>query len=228
MLAPPELAARIDHTLLRPDATLDDILRLCDEAVEHEFATVCIQPCWVAVASTRVGPSGPVVCAVAGFPHGANTLDVKRHEARYAAEEGAGEIDMVIHVGDVKSGFWGRVRDDIVGIVRAAAQNDAIVKVILECCSLTDDEKRQAAEIAVEAGAAFVKTSTGYGAHGATVEDVRLLRETVGERCRVKAAGGIRTLDSALAMIEAGADRIGASAGIAILNEAWRRQGEAQ
>jgi deoxyribose-phosphate aldolase len=169
-----------------------------------------------------------VVCAVAGFPHGANTLDVKRYEARYAADEGAREIDMVIHVGDVKSGFWGRVRDDISGVVHDVAQRNGIVKVILECSALTEDEKRRAAEIAVEAGAAFVKTSTGFGAHGATVEDVRLLRETVGERCRVKAAGGIRTLDSALAMIDAGADRIGSSAGIAILEEARHRQGDAQ
>jgi deoxyribose-phosphate aldolase len=216
-ISPIELARKIDHTLLKPDATRDAIQQHCAEARTHGFFSVCIQPCWVHTAASLLSDSGVVVCTVVGFPHGANTAQTKAFEAFEATQHGAKELDMVINIGAAKSGDWAQVEADIAAVVDVAHSNHAEVKVILECALLTQDEMRQATEIVAASGAAFVKTSTGYAAHGARVEDVRLMREIVGKRCGVKAAGGIRDLPAALAMLEAGANRLGTSSGIAII-----------
>lgn len=212
-----EFAKYIDHTLLRPDSTRRDAQRICEEARDHRFASACILPAWVADAAEILEGSGVAVCTVVGFPHGIQPAQAKAAEAHTAIADGAAEIDMVINVSALKSGSDLLVFQDIEAVVEAGEQGGALVKVILECALLTDEEKRRAAKMCVEAGAAFVKTSTGFAAHGATVEDVRLLKAVVGDDARVKAAGGIRTYADAVAMIGAGADRLGTSAGVALL-----------
>lgn len=212
-----ELARVIDHTLLKPDAPEQAIRQLCAEAREYGFVSVCVLPCWVSLAAADLEDSGVLVGTVIGFPLGANTSATKAFEAEEAVRQGAAELDMVLALSALKSGAWNAVEADIAGVVAVARAGGAEVKVIIECAYLNEAEKRQAAEIVAASGAAFVKTSTGFGPHGATVEDVRLLRTVVGERCGVKAAGGIRDLETALAMLAAGADRLGTSAGLALL-----------
>lgn len=213
-----DLAGMIDHTVLKPEATRADLERLCSESLQYEFCAVCINPVWVAFAKQRLMGSQIRVATVVGFPLGANATHLKAEETRHAVEDGADEIDMVMQVGMLKSGDDSKVRHDIEAVVHAGAGRP--VKVILECALLTDDEKVRACRLAMDAGAAFVKTATGFcAAGGAKTEDVRLMRETVGGKLGVKAAGGIRTLPQALAMIEAGAGRLGLSASVAIVNE---------
>jgi deoxyribose-phosphate aldolase len=212
-----QFAKLIDHTLLKPDSTRRDARRICEEAREQGFASACILPAWVADATEVLEGSGVAVCTVIGFPHGNAPAGAKAAEAHTAIADGATELDMVINVSAMKSGADLLVFQDIEAVVEAAELGGAIVKVILECALLTDDEKRRAAKMCVEAGAAFVKTSTGFASHGATVEDVRLLRAAVGDDLGVKAAGGIRSCADALAMVEAGANRLGTSAGVSLL-----------
>ncbi|MDK2932163.1 MAG: deoxyribose-phosphate aldolase [Bacillota bacterium] len=211
-----DLAAIIDHTLLKPEATKDQIVKLCEEAMEFGFASVCVNPTYVSLAAGLLKDTPVKVCTVVGFPLGASTPLVKAVEVRDAIAAGAREIDMVINVGALKSGDDDLVGRDIRAVVEAA-RGRALVKVILETALLTNDEKVKACLIAKAEGADFVKTSTGFGPGGATVEDVRLMRKVVGADMGVKAAGGIRTLETALAMVEAGASRIGASASVAIV-----------
>jgi len=206
----------IDHTLLKTDATEDDVRRLCQEALEYGFASVCVQPVYVSLAARLLEGSPVKVCSVAGFPFGANLTETKAFEARAAVDDGAAEIDMVINVGALKSRDYRAVVSDIEGVVKAVGR-DALVKVILETGLLTDDEKVTACRLSQEAGAHFVKTSTGFIAGGATEEDVRLMRETVGPEMGVKAAGGIRDAATALRMIAAGASRLGCSASVAVM-----------
>lgn len=213
-----DLATCIDHTLLRPDATYEQVAQLCREAAEHRFASVCLNPAHVAAAAALLRGTGVAVCTVVGFPLGATTTEVKVYETRQAIRSGASEIDMVIHVGALKSGDWGAVEHDI-RLVAKECGRDALLKVIIEAAFLTDEEKVQACAIAQLAGADFVKTSTGFGPGGATLADVELMRRTVGADLGVKAAGGIRDLETAERMIAAGADRIGASASVKILRE---------
>lgn len=210
------LAAYIDHTLLKPEATKDDIITLCNEALKYHFATVCVNPQWVPVAAEKLKDSSVGITTVIGFPLGATTTLVKVAEAKEAIANGATEIDMVIAIGALKSGDEQYVYDDIKQVVHAA-KNRAIVKVIIETALLTDEEKQLTCKIAKEAGADFVKTSTGFAKGGATVEDIQLMRKVVGEELGVKASGGIRDRKTAEAMIAAGASRIGASSGIAIV-----------
>ena len=217
---PVDLAKYIDHTLLKPDATQDEIDRMCDEAIENGFASVCINPTWVRRAAEKLRGSDVVECTVIGFPLGANTPEIKAMEARRALREGAKEVDMVINVGALKSGQHALVRQDIEKVVDAAHEGGAIAKVILETALLTDEEKVIASALSKAAKADFVKTSTGFGGGGATVYDVALMRETVGPDMGVKASGGVRTLEDAEDMIAAGATRIGASAGVQILSGA--------
>jgi deoxyribose-phosphate aldolase len=214
---PIDLAKYIDHTLLRPDVTGDEIDVLSDEAMEYGFASVCINPTWVKRAAERLRGSDVKVCTVIGFPLGATTSSIKAMEARRALRDGAREVDMVINVGALKSGDLALVRDDIEKVVDAAHEGGAIAKVILETALLTDEEKVIASAISRDAKADFVKTSTGFGGGGATVYDVALMRETVGPDMGVKASGGVRTLEDAEDMIAAGATRIGASAGVQIV-----------
>jgi len=218
------LASMIDHTLLRPEATADDIRRLCDEAKEYGFCAVCVQPRWVALCRELLEGSGVKVATVCGFPHGASLSEVKVFEASCAADDGADEIDMVISLGSLRQGRDDEVEADIRRVVEATAGR-AIVKAILETALLTDEEKRRACRAAEQAGAAFVKTSTGFGPGGATARDVRLLRASVSPHVGVKASGGIRTAEAALAMIEAGATRIGTSSGVAIVRQLLERSG---
>lgn len=213
------LSRYIDHTLLKAEATEEDVRRLCREAREYGFYAVCVNPCRVSLAAAELAGSDVKVAAVAGFPLGAACTGVKLSEATMAASEGAAEIDMVMNIGALKEGRDGYVREEIRAVADAAGQGGAIVKVILETCLLTDEEIVRACLLAKEAGAAFVKTSTGFSAGGATVHHVRLMKETVGDALQVKASGGIRDRAAALAMIEAGADRIGASASVAIVTE---------
>lgn len=214
-----ELSKYIDHTNLKPEATRADIAALCEEAQQYGFASVCVNPCHVAYAARLLADADAAVCCVIGFPLGACTTTVKAYEAADAVRNGATEIDMVLNVGWAKEGSWSEVQAEIAAVA-AMLRGRAKLKVILETCLLTDEQKVAACKAAVKAGAGFVKTSTGFSKAGATVEDVRLMRETVGPDIGVKAAGGIRTYADAVAMIEAGANRIGASAGIAILEEA--------
>ncbi len=213
-----DLAARIEHTLLKPDATRGEIERLCREAEEHHFAAVCVNPVWVADCARLLSGSKVLVCGMVGFPLGAQEAGLKAYEALRLVELGAGEIDMVIHIGALKAGDEAAVEADIRDVVTAAGPR-VPVKAIIETVLLSRDEKIAAARIAKAAGAVYVKTSTGFAGGGATVEDVRLLRETVGPEMGIKASGGIRTAAQALAMIEAGASRIGTSAGVAIMAE---------
>nr|PZN41774.1 MAG: deoxyribose-phosphate aldolase [Bacillota bacterium] len=209
------LARLIDHTLLKPEATEEQIRRLCAEARHYGFAAVCVNPWWVPLCVQELKGTGVKVATVIGFPLGATTTEAKAFEARQAVEAGAEELDMVINVGALKSGHLDRVQEDIAAVVRAAAGR--VVKVILETGLLTDEEKVTACRLAVAAGAHFVKTSTGFGPGGATVADVRLMRQTVGDQVGVKASGGIRDHATAVAMVEAGASRIGASSSVAIV-----------
>ncbi len=208
-----ELASIIDHTLLKPDAVPDDIKRLCGEAIRYGFYSACINPLWVSLASAILKGSSPIVCSVIGFPLGATNC--MGQEADRAVTLGAGELDMVIPIGYLKAGDISKTSDCIKGVVRASSGKP--VKVILETCLLTDEEKILACRIAMDSGASWVKTSTGFSSGGATVYDVTLMRNTVGEAIGVKASGGIRTLTDALAMIEAGAGRLGCSRSIEIV-----------
>jgi deoxyribose-phosphate aldolase len=214
---PLDMAQYIDHTLLRPDVTADEIDKLCSEAVEYGFASVCINPTWVKRAADNLRGSPVPVCTVIGFPLGATTPEIKSMEARKALRDGAKEVDMVINVGALKSGDNELVYADIAKVVDAAHEGGAICKVILETALLTDEEKVIASALSKKAKADFVKTSTGFGPGGATVYDVALMRETVGPDMGVKASGGVRTADDAEDMIAAGATRIGASAGVEIV-----------
>ena len=209
------IAAMIDHTLLKPEATPAQIERLCAEAAEYHFASVCVNPVYIPLAARLLKGTGVKVCCVVGFPLGAIAPEQKAAEAASCAAMGAEELDMVIHVGAAKAGDWALVQRDIEGVVKAAAGHT--VKVIIETCLLTDEEKVKACEAAKAAGAHFVKTSTGFSTGGATTHDIALMRKTVGPEMGVKASGGIRDYETAMAMIEAGANRIGASAGIAIV-----------
>jgi deoxyribose-phosphate aldolase len=217
------LARLIDHTLLRADATSAAIERLCREGGEHGFAAVCVNPTWVALASSRLRGSGVAVCAVVGFPLGATTSAAKAFEARQAIDAGAREIDMVLDLGRLKSRDLDAVRRDIEAVTAVCREGGALCKVIIEAPLLTDDEKGQACLAAIQARADFVKTATGFGPGGATVADVALMRRLVGPSMGVKASGGVRDLAATHAMIAAGATRIGTSAGVAILEEAAGR-----
>src|SRR5690349_1046057 len=213
-------ASLVDHTLLKPEATDEDIRKLCQEAAAYRFASVCINPTWVRVASCNLIGSGVPVCTVIGFPLGATLPDVKAYEARRAIFDGAKEVDMVLNVGALKSGDDCLVEHDIRSVAEVAHEYDAICKVIIETALLTDDEKVRACEAAKNAGADFVKTSTGFSKGGATVADVALMRRTVGSELGVKASGGVKGLEDARKMVEAGATRIGASVGVKIAQEA--------
>lgn len=214
-----ELNRMIDHTILKPEATEAAVQKIIDEAKEYNFFSVCINPCWVAFASEQLADTDVAVCTVIGFPLGANTPEVKAYEAADAIKNGANEVDMVINIGALKSQQYDYVSQDIQGVVDAA-KGKALVKVIIETALLTDEEKVKACELAKEAGADFVKTSTGFSTGGAKVADIRLMRETVGPDMGVKASGGVHNAEEALAMIEAGATRIGASTGVAIVSGA--------
>jgi deoxyribose-phosphate aldolase len=211
------MAAYIDHTLLKPEAKREDIIRLCREALQNNFYSVCINPSYVQTAVSELKDSAVKVCAVIGFPLGATTTATKAFEAAEVLASGAEEVDMVIHVGALKGGEEDYVREDIAAVVKAA--RGKTVKVIIESGLLTDSEKVLACRLAKEAGAGFVKTSTGFGPGGATEGDIRLMRETVGPDLGVKASGGVRTLETARLMIEAGATRIGTSSGITIVQQ---------
>ncbi len=216
-----ELARRIDHTLLKPEATSSQILQLCEEARQYDFWSVCVNPVWVAEAAELLRGTPVKVCTVIGFPLGATSSGAKAAEAEIAVANGAAEVDMVIPVGALKSGRLGQVRSDIQAVV-SAVRGGALVKVILETAFLSETEKIAACQLAIDAGAQYVKTSTGFGPAGATIADIALMRRIVGPDFGVKASGGIRDLQTTLAMIEAGADRIGASAGVKILGELAR------
>ncbi|MDD3449661.1 MAG: deoxyribose-phosphate aldolase [Gammaproteobacteria bacterium] len=223
-MTPADLAQRIEHTELRPGATAADIARLCQEARRWRCGGVCVAPAWVPRAAALLRGAGIRLVTVAGFPHGDTLPPAKAREAALAVAAGAEEVDMVLHAGMLRSGEEAAVAADILGVVEAVrAAGGKGVKVILECGRRTDAEKRRACALAEAAGAGFVKTATGFGPGGATVEDVRLLRDAVGTRLGVKAAGGIRTAAAALALLEAGADRLGCSASVAIL-EALRNR----
>jgi deoxyribose-phosphate aldolase len=209
----------IDHTLLKPDATRAEIEKLCREAAEFHFATVCVNPVWVATAAAFLRGSGVGVCSVVGFPLGATTADVKNYETRRAIFDGATEIDMVINIGALKSADLRTVERDIEAVVEPCRQCGATSKVIIEAALLTDDEKITACTLAKAAGADFVKTSTGFASGGATAADVALMRRVVGADMGVKAAGGVRDLEGLKAMVAAGATRVGASAGVKIVQE---------
>jgi deoxyribose-phosphate aldolase len=221
-----QLAKTIDHSLLKPELTEADVIEGCQLAAHYHAASVCVKPCHVRLAAEQLADSDVAVGTVIGFPHGSNTTFAKVAEARDAIANGAVELDMVLNIGELRSGHSDYVRDDIQAVVQAA-QGKALVKVILENAYLTDEEKQAACRLADEAGADFVKTSTGYAPSGATLEDVRLMAASVSDRVQVKAAGGVRSLDAALAMIDAGVTRIGATATAKILDEfACRQSGE--
>lgn len=219
-LTPAQVARYIDHTLLKPDATRDEIDKLCREALAYGFASVCVNPWNVPQAADILRGSEVKVCTVVGFPLGATLPEVKVFETQRAIHHGAQEIDMVINVGALKSGQIGVVEADIRGVAEASHAGSALCKVIIETCLLTKDEKIRAALACKNAGADFVKTSTGFSTGGATPDDVRLIRETVGSGTGIKAAGGVRTLEDLEKMVEAGATRIGASAGVKIVEQA--------
>ena len=213
------VAQMIDHTILKTEARRANIEQLCTEARQYGFASVCVQPVWVELAAELLQGSPVLTCTVAGFPQGANLASVKLFETLAALRQGAQEVDMVINVGALKDGNSKLVQDEIQALADACHNARARLKVIIECCLLTEDEKKLACELSVKAGADFVKTSTGMSTGGARVEDVKLMRSLVGPNIGVKAAGGIRTAKDALAMIEAGANRIGASASVTIVKE---------
>ena len=209
------IAGMIDHTLLKAAATSADIKKICAEAREYKFASVCVNSCYAKLVTEQLAGTGVKTCCVVGFPLGAMSTEAKAYEAKCAVADGAAEIDMVINVGAVKEGNDQFVEDDIRAVVEAS--KPAIVKVIIETCLLTDEEKVRACTLSEKAGAAFVKTSTGFSTGGANAHDVALMKRTVGDRLRVKASGGIHTPQQARELIEAGADRIGASNGVALL-----------
>ncbi|UOQ48045.1 deoxyribose-phosphate aldolase [Gracilibacillus caseinilyticus] len=211
-----KLANKIDHTALKPDTTREQIETLCNEARENGFYSVCVNPTWVEYAFELLKGSEVKVCTVIGFPLGATASAVKAFEAKYSVEKGATEVDMVINVGALKDGHHDTVKQDIEAVVQAASEK-ALVKVIIETCLLTDEEKEMACRLAITAGADYVKTSTGFSTGGATKEDIALMRKTVGPNVGVKASGGIRDTETAEAMVAAGASRIGASASVAIV-----------
>ncbi len=211
------IASYIDHTLLKPEASEAEVHQVCAEAVEYGFKSVCVNPIWVKTVSKALRGSGVLTCAVVGFPLGATPSDVKAFEARGAVLDGAEEIDMVIDIAAARANDKGALVDDITAVAEAVHAGEAILKVIIETALLSDAQKVLACEAAMEAGADFVKTSTGFNGGGATVEDVALMRKTVGPDIGVKASGGVRSLADARAMIAAGATRIGASSGIAIV-----------
>jgi deoxyribose-phosphate aldolase len=217
--APGGVASMIDHTLLKPDAARTDIEALCREAAEYTFASVCVNPTWVALCASLLQGTGVKTCSVVGFPLGATTADVKHYETRRAVFDGAREIDMVINIGALKSGDLRVVERDIEAVTFPCRETGALSKVIIEAALLTADEKITACTLAKAAGADYVKTSTGFGPGGATVDDVALMRRVVGEEMGVKAAGGVRDLESLKAMVAAGATRVGASAGVRIVQE---------
>lgn len=221
-MEPWKLAQYFDHTILKPAATSADIEQLCEEAIQHGFYSVCVNPAQVALAADYLAESSVAVCSVVGFPLGATSSEIKAQETTAAIADGADEIDMVINIGALKEGDEELVEADICAVVAAARER--VVKVIIETCLLTDEEKALACQLAEKAGADFVKTSTGFSSGGATVEDVALMRKTVGEEVLVKASGGIKTLADAQAMIDAGADRLGASAGVAIMKELLEKE----
>ncbi len=210
-----ELSSYIDHTLLAADATPEQIKKLCSEAVEHNFCSVCVNSSFVPLAKECLKDSAVKVCTVVGFPLGAMATEAKAYETKLAIDNGAEEIDMVIHLGQLKSGNDDMVRSDIEAVRKASMGK--VLKVIIETALLNDEEKIKACQIAKEAGADFVKTSTGFSSGGATLDDVRLMKQTIGDSVQVKASGGIRDTQTALAMIEAGASRLGVSAGVAIV-----------
>lgn len=210
------IAKMIDHTLLKADTTKAQIVKLCEEAKQYGFASVCVNPTWVATATELLKGTDVKVCTVIGFPLGASTPETKAFETKNAIENGAEEVDMVINIGALKDGNDDLVERDIRAVVEAA-KGKALVKVIIETCLLTEEEKVRACQLAVKAGADYVKTSTGFSTGGATTEDVALMRKTVGKNIGVKASGGVRDIKSAMAMIEAGATRIGTSSGVAII-----------
>lgn len=210
-------ARMIDHTLLKAEATKEQIEKLCAEAKQFNFASVCVNPTWVKRSSELLQGTDVLVCTVIGFPLGANTPAVKAFEAKDAIANGAKEVDMVINIGALKDQNYDLVQADIAAVVEAA-KDSALVKVIIESCLLTDEEKVKACELAVAAGADYVKTSTGFSTGGATAEDIALMRKTVGPELGVKASGGVRSLEDIKKMVEAGATRIGASSGVAIMN----------
>lgn len=209
-------AGMIDHTLLKAESTKVQVEKICAEAKQFGFASVCVNPNWVKFSAEQLTGTAVKVCTVIGFPLGATTSAVKAFETKDAIANGAGEIDMVINIGALKDGNYDLVREDIKAVVDAA--NGTLVKVIIESCLLTDEEKVKACELAVEAGADFVKTSTGFSTGGATAQDIALMRKTVGPDIGVKASGGVRSLEDLQLMVENGATRIGASSGVAIMN----------
>ncbi len=219
-----ELAKMIDHTVLKPTLTRNEVIKHWQEVRKFNFGAISVNPCFTSLVAKLVKGTDVKVDAAIGFPLGATTPEVKAFEARDAVENGAHEIDMVINIGALRSGDYELVKRDIEGVVEAA--KGRVVKVIIETCYLTDEEKKRACELAKEAGADFVKTSTGFGIRGATIHDVKLMRETVGEDMGVKAAGGIHHFEDAVAMIDAGADRIGTSASIQIMKELERELGK--
>lgn len=212
------LAKYVDHTLLKPDATREQIKTLCEEAAEYDFASVCVNPFWVSYAAEILADAKAKVCTVIGFPLGANTTETKVFETTNAIENGAEEIDMVINIGALKNKEYDIVENDIAAVVKASHPK-AIVKVIIETCLLTDEEIVKACELSVAANADFVKTSTGFSTGGATPEDVKLMKDTVKDNAFVKASGGVRSKEDAFMMIEMGADRLGTSSGILLVKE---------
>lgn len=207
----------IDHTVLKADTPLETVKRICDEAMEYGFASVCINPCHVAYCADYLKDSDVNVCTVIGFPLGANTSAVKAFETKDAIANGADEIDMVMNIGALKDKNYDLVRNDVKAVVEAA--NGTLVKVILETCLLTEDEIKKACELCVEAKADYVKTSTGFSTRGATIEDVQIMKEAVQGKAKVKAAGGVRTHEDMVKIVEAGADRIGTSAGCSLVDK---------
>ncbi len=218
-ISPRSLASYIDHTLLKPDASAEEVREVCEEAKQHQFASVCVNPSYIRLVAEQLEGNGVTPCCVIGFPFGTHTPEAKKSETEDAVKNGAKEVDMVINVGAIKSGDWQLVRRDVEAVVEAAG-GSAGVKVILETCLLTDEEKVKACTICKLAGTDFVKTSTGYSKGGATAYDVALMRKVVGPDMGVKASGGVRTYEDAVTMIHAGANRLGASAGIAIVGGA--------
>ncbi|MFZ6028125.1 MAG: deoxyribose-phosphate aldolase [Chloroflexota bacterium] len=219
MLTPEQLAHLIDHTILKPEATPAQVIQTCNEARQYSFASVCVNPVYVHLCAEQLRGSPVKACTTIGFPLGTTTSEVKAFEARQAVESGAGEVDMVIHVGALKAGNHAYVSDDIAAVVRAAHAGGALVKVIIETCLLTNEEKAAACLLARQAGADFVKTSTGFSTGGATAEDIALMRKTVGPEMGVKASGGVRTLEDTCKMVAAGATRIGTSSGVRLMQE---------
>ncbi len=222
-IKPKDMAKMIDHTNLSAQGTVEDIKTLCQEAMEHEFASVCVLPIYVPFASRQLEESSVKVCTVIGFPLGGNTTETKSFEVRNAIKNGATEVDMVMNIAAFKSGSYDLVESDIGSVVEATntagVTSDIIVKVILETCYLDEEEIKRASEVAMNAGADFIKTSTGFGPDGATPEAVNFMRKTVGRELGVKASGGIRSFSDALEMLDAGANRIGTSSGVAIVTE---------